>query len=189
VSNPYRRAVFDHLSRLLARRGRYPRALDFGSGDGWIAQQLMARGAADELVAVDVQRRRREVITPTLYDGRRLPFADRAFDLVYAVDVLHHCPEPTAALREMLRVCRGDVLLKDHSYRNRRQWLLLAVLDEIGNRRFGVPSRYRYQREWEWLPVLAEQGFRQLVLEHPLVCDPRLPWVAPVQFVGMWSRS
>ncbi|MCP4204045.1 MAG: methyltransferase domain-containing protein [bacterium] len=191
-SNAYKQAVFQHLENLFAPRGRYRRALDFGSGDGWFAQQLKGAGAVREVVAIDVQRRRHEFIEPQLYDGQRLPFPDRSFDLVYAVDVLHHCPDPAAGLQEMLRVSRGDVVLKDHTFENPAGRILLALMDELGNRRFGVPSLYRYQRGWEWLPAFAAAGFRQVELRHPLACDPRVPWrwwTPRLQFLGLWERG
>ena len=184
--------MFGHLASLFATRGQYPRALDFGSGDGWFAQRVRTTGVASEVVAIDVLTRRRPFVAPLLYDGQRLPFPDRSFDLVYAVDVLHHCPEPIVGLREMLRVSRGDVVLKDHTFNNRAERVLLGLLDELGNRRFGVPSLYRYQRGWEWLPEFAAAGFRQVELQHPLVCDPRAPWrwwTPSVQFLGLWERD
>ncbi len=189
--NVYKRAVLRHLTALLSRQDVYPSALDFGSGDGWFARELLASGRISAVVPVDVQRRKVELITPVLYDGQHLPFEDRAFDLVYAIDVLHHCPDPIAALREMARVTRGDLLLKDHTYHNAAQRVLLAVMDELGNRRFGVPSIYRYQERWSWLPTLEAAGFERVALLHPLPCDPRIPWrwLTPgLQFLGLWRR-
>ena len=191
-ANAYKGAVYRHLAALISQRATYSRVLDFGSGDGWFAHQLTEAGALEEVTPVDVQRRRQEFIAPQLYDGQRLPFPDRSFDLVYAVDVLHHCPDPVAALKDLLRVSSGDVILKDHTFRGRGQKLLLGIMDELGNRRFGVPSPYRYQREWEWLPTFTEAGFTHVHLRHPLPCDPRIPWrwlTPQVQFLGLWERK
>jgi SAM-dependent methyltransferase len=190
--NVYKRAVLGHVKALLGAEGTYSSALDFGSGDGWFANELLASGQLASVVPVDVQRRKVELIAPVLYDGRRLPFDDGSFDLVYAIDVLHHCPDPLAALREMVRVTRGDLLLKDHTYRNGAQKLLLAVMDELGNRRFGVPSIYRYQERWSWLPILEQQGLFEVARLHPLPCDPRFPWrwlTPDLQFLGLWRRQ
>ncbi len=43
-------------------------------------------------------------------DGTALPFADDAFDLVLAIEVLEHVPGPDAALRELSRVCSGTLI-------------------------------------------------------------------------------
>lgn len=40
------------------------------------------------------------------YDGARLPFADRSFDVVMSVQVLEHTPDPQALVVEMARVLR-----------------------------------------------------------------------------------
>jgi SAM-dependent methyltransferase len=188
----YREGVWRTFAAMLPASRRFSRALDLGCGDGWFAERVAGSGAARYVVPVEVRARRRSRVRPVLYDGRRLPFADRTFDLVYAIDVLHHSPRPVECLEEFLR-CAGDtVILKDHTAASGWQRALLAVLDEIGNRRFGVNSVYRYQRGWEWLPVFERAGFRLQELRHPLVCDPRWP-LGPltrrVQFMARWSRA
>ncbi|HEX5760919.1 MAG TPA: class I SAM-dependent methyltransferase [Thermoanaerobaculia bacterium] len=189
--NPYRRRILDLALELTAPHRPFARALDFGSGDGWFAASFRAAGLAGEVVPVDVLRRRRTVVEPRLYDGARLPFDDGSFDLAYAVDVLHHCPDPPASLAELLRVTRGWLLLKDHTHRGLRQRCTLALLDEIGNRRFGVPSLYRYQRGWEWLPQIAAAGFTLERLIHPAPCHGGALGGATngLQFVALWRRN
>lgn len=190
--NLYRRNLLEILRPLLAPRAPVDRALDFGSGDGWFAHVFREQGLAREVVAVDVQARRRSFVAPQLYDGGRLPFPDRSFDLVYAMDVLHHCPDPAVSLRDLLRCSRGLVLIKDHTYRTAAGKLALAALDELGNRRFGVPSIYRYQRGWEWLEVFRQEGFVQEALIHPAPVETRPPlvWLTNrLQFVGLWRRG
>lgn len=48
-------------------------------------------------------------------DGRRLPFADGALDVVVSNSLLHHLPDPTPVLNEIGRVAgaRGLILLRD----------------------------------------------------------------------------
>jgi SAM-dependent methyltransferase len=190
--NAYRRNVFRHLADILAPVAPVDRALDFGCGDGWFARELAAAGLARRVVGAEVLLRRgRRFVEPVLYDGRRLPFPDRSFDLVYAVDVLHHTPDPPAALRELLRCCREHFVLKDHTHRSRLGRWTMALLDEAGNRRFGVPVLYRYQRGWEWLPVIEAAGLALEELRHPVVCErrPVLSWfVNEFQFIGRWRR-
>lgn len=188
----YRANVWALVRPLLAGLGPLDRALDFGSGDGWFTAQARALNLAREIVPVDVQRRRSVLVEPLRYDGARLPFEDRSFDLAFAIDVLHHCPDSATSLRDLLRCTRRYLLLKDHTYATPLGRMALMALDELGNRRFGVVSRYRYQRRWEWLPVIEGAGFRRRALVHPARCETRPPisWFsAPLQFIGLWERE
>jgi len=186
----YRELVLKQMAGILAPIGPIRRALDFGSGDGWFAHQLTKAGLVGTAVGVEVLERRTIVRAPVLFDGARLPFADRAFDLTYAVDVLHHCPVPTDALDEVLRCTARYFLIKDHSYRNVLEWSALCGLDELGNRRFGVPCLHRYQRRWEWSHHLEARGFSLDRLIHPAECHTGVlgQLTNRLQFVALWRR-
>jgi SAM-dependent methyltransferase len=189
--NPYRVRVWSILRDVLTGRGPFGTALDFGAGDGWFGRQMLDSGAVADLTSVDVQARPNTYVPIRLYDGNRLPLPDKGFNLVYAVDVFHHCPDPPAALADALRCAARYFLLKDHTYRTAVGRLTLCALDELGNRRFGVPSRYKYQRRWDWLPVIEAAGFRQVGLFHPARCHARALGAATnsLQFVGLWERA
>ncbi|HXG11408.1 MAG TPA: class I SAM-dependent methyltransferase [Gemmataceae bacterium] len=189
--NPYRCRVLDLFRACLQPLAPVNRGLDFGAGDGWFASSFVREGIAHEVVAIDVQVRPRTFTEVILYDGQRLPFADRSFDLVSSVDVLHHCPDPQASLREALRCAARFFLLKDHTYRSLAGRLTLCALDEIGNRRFGIPSLYRYQKRWDWFPVIEEAGFTLCRLIHPAPCHVGpLGWATnSLQFIGLWERT
>src|SRR5688572_13310422 len=191
ISNAYRENTLVELRRQLEAARPSANALDFGSGDGWFAQEVSATGIVREVVCIDVMRRAHSFVEPMLYDGRRLPFEDRSFEIVYAVDVLHHTPSPDATLRDVLRCCRGTFVLKDHNYHRPAHKLVLAALDELGNRRLGVPTVYEYQRNWEWLPIIEDEGFVRRDLRHPIVCETRpllSRFVNGFQFIGRWER-
>ena len=44
-------------------------------------------------------------------DATSLDFPDRSFDLVLAIEVLEHIPNPERALREIARVAKSDVVV------------------------------------------------------------------------------
>jgi SAM-dependent methyltransferase len=186
----YRQRVLVEMQALLAGEAPFGRALDFGAGDGWFAKQLRESGLLNDLVCVDVQERSQQLVRSLLYDGRRLPFEDRVFDLAYSVDVLHHCLDPRDSLKDLLRCTKRHFLLKDHTFSTRLGWLTLCALDEIGNRRFGVPSRYRYQRDWEWLAFIRDEGFELKRLVHPVHCHSGLLGRATnsLQFLALFTR-
>lgn len=178
------------MQKALAIAGRQDSALDFGAGDGFFCHHLGAAFGAANITPIDVVERKHSWVKPRLYDGARLPFADRAFELCYAVDVLHHCPDPLFSLAEMARCSRQWLLLKDHNCDGPVGHLALAVLDELGNRRFGIPSPGRYQRDWAWVLWLEANGFERLYWQHPLTSHLGLlgRLTNSLQFLGLWRR-
>ena len=63
---------------------------------------------------IDVLLRPHSAIPVQVYDGDRIPFADKSFDWVTIVDVLHHTDDPARVLAECARVARRGVVIKDH---------------------------------------------------------------------------
>lgn len=189
--NPYRQRVWKIIEEMLPARAPIANALDFGSGDGWFARQMERSGWIENLTAVDIKRRDNVLFEPTIYDGDILPYAPRQFELVYSIDVLHHCPDPAAQLREILGCSSRYFLLKDHNYRTPVGQLELAVLDEIGNRKFGIPSLYQYQKRWEWFDIARSEGFelRKLVYPAPVHIGALGVLTNALQFVALWERT
>ncbi len=90
------------------------RVLDVGSGPGDLAEALRAAGARAVSLDVDwdeLHCRPRTLAGAVQGDGRRLPFPRACFDLVCAVNVLEHLPDPPGLLTEALRVCRPGGLV------------------------------------------------------------------------------
>lgn len=185
----YRQRILQSIEAALKPLGPLEAALDFGAGDGFFASHLAARTGLRHITPIDVVERARSFVKPRLYAGDKLPFADGSFDLAYAVDVLHHCPDPLQALADLARCTRRYLLLKDHNHEGRLGGLTLGVLDELGNRRFGIPSPYLYQRHWAWVKWIEAQGFRRLQFVHPMRCHHGvLGWTNGLQFMGLWER-
>lgn len=189
--NPYRQRIWNLFREQLPRGATFDSVLDFGCGDGWFARQFLDSGVATDLVAIDVKRREHVLVEPRIYPGGALPFADGEFQLAYAVDVLHHCDDPEAQLLELARCSSEYLLLKDHSFQTGLGRWSLAVLDELGNRRFGIPSPYHYQRGWCWHELLVKNGWERVAFVHPApVHVALLGWLTnSLQFVALYRRS
>ena len=189
--NPYRKRVWRLLHELAAKHGPFQNVLDFGSGDGWFASQFNNSGLVSQLVPLDVKRRATVLIEPQIYGGDLLPFGDRQFDLVYSVDVLHHCPDPMKQLAELERCSSRYLMLKDHNYQTQVGRYTLAVLDELGNRRFGIPSPYRYQRNWEWHQQLLARKWKVISFVHPANCHTGILGALTnnLQYVALYERA
>jgi SAM-dependent methyltransferase len=169
------RVLADRLSRRLPPQAR---ALDFGCGDGRIGAAVASARPDVTVRGADVLEREKTFLPVDVFDGRTLPYADRSFDAVMIVDVLHHTDDPGRALREAARVCRGRILLKDHLA---DPWLgraRLEVMDRIGNARFGVALTYRYLDRRAWRELFREIGLREVAWEEKLRLYP-----APVRWL------
>lgn len=152
---PLKRFVFRcWLSDAQAKEGQFrgflrpgDRILDLGSGPGSVCWLLRSQGFAVtpvdvQDVALDAQMR------PQLYDGRRLPFADDAFDVALLLTVLHHTHDPAAVLAEAGRVARRVIVIED-VYRSPIQRRLTWWADSLLNLEFrGHPHTNRTDEAW-----------------------------------------
>src|SRR5947209_3421744 len=83
------------------------RVLDVGCGVGQVVARLTEAGF--EAYGVDVsepniERARKFSERCQLYDGKKLPFPERFFASVGALNVLEHVEEPEAFVKELVRV-------------------------------------------------------------------------------------
>src|SRR5262249_153832 len=147
----------DRIHAALSKQlGRVESLLDVGCGDGAIARRLGEAAGARRIAGVDVQLRPECAIEVKEYDGLKLPFADRSFDAVSIVDVLHHCSEPTTVLKETLRVASRMVLIKDHFAFGPISRRLLYWMDVVGNARDEVFSPGTYFEPQRWVSMIRE---------------------------------
>lgn len=132
--------------------------LDVGSGDGMLCQRIMASRPDVRIVGVDRLVREETCIPIRRFDGVRLPFPDRSFDVAMFVDVLHHTEEPMVLLREAQRVARRAIVVKDHLREGLAAERTLRFMDSVGNRRFAVELPFRYWSGEQWSSALRTLG-------------------------------
>lgn len=93
------------------------RVLEVGAGEGEVAQRVCDRYAQADVVILDLPDPELADewgaldVAGTHGDAGHLPFPDRTFDLVLAIEVLEHVPDPLAALHEIARVARSSVIV------------------------------------------------------------------------------
>jgi SAM-dependent methyltransferase len=105
------RALIGLLDREVAHSGR--RILDVGCGAGNMIHHLSRYGT---VVGIDNNSIPLRIARQRGYDARlaqaeEMPFEDKSFDLVTALDVIEHCDEDVQILRECYRVCADDGLI------------------------------------------------------------------------------
>jgi SAM-dependent methyltransferase len=153
--------------------------LDVGTGDGQIAEGMAAVQPGVRVEGIDIMKRPTTRIPVTLFDGTTIPFADKSFDVVTFVDVLHHTDDAAVLVKEAARVARRAVVLKDHLSENALDHTTLKVMDWVGNAPHGVVLPYNYLSRARWEEIFDAAG---LSIDRFETAVPLYPWPASAVF-------
>lgn len=145
----------NHFAELLPQGASI---LDVGCGNGLVAHVLGQRRPDLTLQGIDVLVQERTYIPVERFDGQTFPFADRSFDVVMFVDVLHHTEEPTVLLKEAVRVARKAIVIKDHPRNGFLAGPTLRFMDWVANRRHRIALPYNYWPKEKWFETFAALG-------------------------------
>jgi SAM-dependent methyltransferase len=135
--------------------------LEVGMGEGEIAARICQRYPGALMVGIDLPDPDlaaawgEKGVSGAFADIAHLPFPSYHFDLVLAIEVLEHVPDPDAALREIARVGRGSFVL---SVPHEPIWRMANMargkyLRDLGN----TPGHIQH-----W----SQRGFRRQVGAH-----------------------
>ncbi len=119
IKNPIERRMVDGFSAALQRAlpATASRVLEVGCGEGRQLTAIGDRFPNAALVGLDLPDVELEdawsavplqMVQASALD---LPFADNTFDLVLAIEVLEHLPDPARAMREIVRVASDAVVI------------------------------------------------------------------------------
>ena len=158
-----------HLAEIMPHAAA---VLDIGAGDGLLASHVLAVRQDLQWTGVDALARPNARIPVQIFDGRRLPFDDRTFDVALFVDVLHHTDDPMSILREAIRVSRRNVVIKDHLREGFLAGPTLRFMDWVGNAGWGVSLPYNYWTEHQWNRAFGELSLEPTRVERSLGLYP-----------------
>lgn len=143
--------------------GHHANLLDVGGGTGVMAEIMQTLLPVDAVTAVDVVDRYFKTLSVStqVYDGSRLPFADGSFAAATINNVMHHVDPALRGplMREIRRVVKGPVYIKDHLARSLLDHARLTALDAIGNIPFGGQIRARYLSPADWEALARDHGY------------------------------
>ncbi len=143
-----RKEFFDReLGRIIVRHAEIKlgdTVVDVGCGSGFLTSQAAkAVGRKGKVIGIDLSeemlRKADENIAKTTYKGNvefrlgdveSIPLEDETADAVIGNMILHHCPEPKAAVREMARILRTNrrLVLSDLE-KHSEEWLRIEMAD------------------------------------------------------------
>ena len=158
----YQAAMLDSMVELWQQR--HERLLDIGGGTGVIAEAMARLFPVGQVVTIDmVDRFCTDLSVETKsYDGRTLPFEAGQFDAATLNNVLHHVPvsERGALLREVRRVVKGPLYIKDHVSTGTLDNMRLAAMDAIGNIPFDGQVTAQYLSATDWSELAKAGGYQ-----------------------------
>lgn len=191
-------------ARLLADVRPRGRLLEVGCGDGANLVHLARAGGAERLHGCELfpgrlafARDHVAGLRAVVADAGRLPYVDRAFDVVLVRDVLHHVADRAAVLAEAWRVTRGTLCVVEPNVRNpmmlglallarHERGLLASTPARLAAELAALPGRGR-------LAARAEQPLPlERLLLHPALGGSRLgawsPARAALRLAERWHR-
>ena len=176
------RAVFKKLYNLLLRNRRLRRLtdillpympengiiLDLGCGNGDLATLLKKRIPQLDITGIEITPNINASIPITVYDGETIPYPDNHFDSAIIITVLHHTDDYIPLLKEAKRVVKNNIILLDHQYASRLEWLTLACIDWPGNVPFGVYTPLNFKKRTEWTSLFRELDLQEVAHNNRL---------------------
>lgn len=128
--------------------GESKKILDLGCGSGEISKALIKSGY--QVTSVDVvDKAKVEGLKVVVYDGAKIPFADKEFDVLLLITVLHHVDKFQDLLLEAKRVAKIIVVVED-VYESWWDRLNIWFWDSALNLEFfGHPHNNRSDVEWK----------------------------------------
>lgn len=169
VSDRRARQLALHLAEVVPPNKRI---LDIGCGNGRLVKRILELRPDLVIRGIDVECSLSSAITVTEYDGVTIPFDTDSWEICMANDVLHHCDDPFAMLREMNRVAKDAIVLKDHIADDYWGRVLLCAMDWIGNFGYGTRVPFNFLSSDEWKQAFDELGLTQVCLRRNLRLYP-----------------
>ena len=172
------RATLRHVADYLPAGAR---VLDIGCGTGYLLE-VIARDFRCDIYGCDVVRPPVPIEHFTLFDGFRLPYADKSVDVAILVFVLHHAEDPGVLLHEAARVARQNVIVIEDTPRMALEHRWGRIHIHSFGKRHNIPWHGRVRSAEEWRQVFQFTS-TPLVHEERLGRFERLPPVSRTAFV------
>jgi ubiquinone/menaquinone biosynthesis C-methylase UbiE len=182
-------SVFDRIIRSLLlikakKMNKYCRELlkgkviDVGSGRGYIAKEIQTKNKVD-VTCLDVKDLSQTNSKVTVYDGKNIPFKKNQFDTALIAYVLHHCEEPLKVLKEVIRVCKGNIVI----FEDTKPSPFTNIMDFMSNKLRGVETPFKFRQEKEWIDIFKKLNLKITKVKHNVEREWFYPFVEHTMFV------
>lgn len=108
------------------------KVLDVGAGSGVFSKRVASAFGA-KVFGVDIIDYKDDDVDIYMFDGKKLPFDDEYFDVVFAAFVLHHDRRHSALVKEMRRVSKKTIVVYEDAFFTPWQWAFVCFNDFFSN--------------------------------------------------------
>ncbi|MBU0530147.1 MAG: methyltransferase domain-containing protein [Candidatus Aenigmatarchaeota archaeon] len=125
------------------------KVLSIGCGEGKM-ENLLRKRKGIQVEGVEVTKYKNSHIPVRMFDGKKIPAGNKAFDNTLFVYVLHHSNNMEELLTEAIRVSKDNIIILDHVYNNTVSKSLLGFYDYASNLWYRMPIPYNFLKMGEW---------------------------------------
>jgi ubiquinone/menaquinone biosynthesis C-methylase UbiE len=133
--------------KVLGKTSHFPRALEIGSGTGYLSLNMMQNGVIGEVVCTDISEGMLDIVkasaerlgladrVETVHtEAEGLPFVDESFDLVFGHAIIHHLPDLQESFNEFYRVLKPGGMIFFAGEPSERGDKIARVPKQVGHR-------------------------------------------------------
>ena len=139
----YEKRRSERIIGIIRRYDRRKTILEIGSGSGCNARRMEEMGY--KVTAIDIEDKSR-CKRPRIFDGERIPYGDKTYDIVICTYVLHHTNKQEELLKEMRRVGKEVIIIENTAENKMEEYLTrIHARSEWGK----CEECFRKDEEWE----------------------------------------
>ncbi len=154
------------------------KVIDVGSGRCYISKKIETKNKLN-VTCLDIKDLSQTDMKVIVYSGKKIPFNDNKFDSALVAYVLHHCESPLIVLKEVIRVCKGNIII----FEDTKPSPLTSLMDILANRFRGVEVPLKFKTEKDWLYIFKKLNLKLINVKYNVEREWFYPFVEHTMFV------
>lgn len=149
----YKKKVSNSILKMIDYNSKI---LDLGCGNGLISKKFK------NVIRTDLFKQKK-VENFLQSNAINLPFKDKTFNTTICIDMLHHTTNIIKVLKEMKRVTRDFLIIKEHAFKNSKEKILIHLGDFLTNNI--KCENFNHLHYNMWLDIFEELNLK--IIEEP----------------------
>lgn len=154
------------------------KVLDVGAGRCYIAREIQDKNNV-KITCLDIKDLSQTGMKVVVYNGKKIPFKNNQFDTALVAYVLHHCKDTLKVLEEVIRVCKGNIII----FEDTNPSYFTKIMDFLSNKLRGVETPFKFRTEKEWVGVFKKLNLKIVAVKHNVEREWFYPFVEHTMIV------